>query len=146
MTQQMNEEKAARPSTKVVVVLREDLEAPLAANAGAVLGLALGGRLENSVAADGKDAGGGVHAGLNPHPVPMLAASGRALRTLKAEADGRGVTVVGFNEVARRSRDYVSYLDALARTGPEEVEYVGLALYGRRADVNKITRRLPLLR
>ncbi|KOX15893.1 hypothetical protein ADL05_13695 [Nocardiopsis sp. NRRL B-16309] len=142
----MNEEKVTIPATKVVVVLREDLEAPLAANAGAVLGLALGGRLEDSVAADGKDAGGGVHAGLNPHPVPTLAASGAALRALKAEADARGVTVVGFNEVARRSRDYASYLDALARTEPEAVEYVGLALFGPRGAVNKITRRLPLLR
>ncbi|MFD6952151.1 MULTISPECIES: DUF2000 domain-containing protein [unclassified Nocardiopsis] len=133
-------------STKIVVVLRQGLEPALAANAGAVLGLALGGRLENSLAADGKDADGGVHAGLNPHPVPTLVASGEQLRRLKAGADEQGLTVVGFNEVARRSRDYMEYLDALATTQSRDVEYVGLALLGPRKDVNRLTGKLELMR
>lgn len=133
-------------STKIVVVLREDLEPALAANAGVVLGLALGGRMENSLAADGKDAGGGVHAGLNPHPVPTLVASADQLRELKAGADEQDLTVVGFNEVARRSRDYVEYLDALATTEPQDVEYVGMALFGARRAVNKLTGKLALMR
>jgi hypothetical protein len=133
-------------STKIVVVLREGLEPALAANAGVVLGLALGGRMENSLAADGKDAGGGVHAGLNPHPVPTLVASAEQLRRLKAGADERDLTVVGFNEVARRSRDYVEYLDALAATEPQDVEYVGVAVFGARNAVNKLTGKLALMR
>ncbi|MCP3012519.1 DUF2000 domain-containing protein [Nocardiopsis dassonvillei] len=133
-------------STKIVVVLREDLEPALAANAGVVLGLALGGRMENSLAADGKDAGGGLHAGLNPHPVPTLVASAEQLRALKAGADERDLTVVGFNEVARRSRDYVEYLDALATTEPQDVEYVGVAVFGARNAVNKLTGKLALMR
>ena len=133
-------------STKIVVVLREGLEPALAANAGVVLGLALGGRMENSLAADGKDAGGGLHAGLNPHPVPTLVASAEQLRALKAGADERDLTVVGFNEVARRSRDYVEYLDALAATEPQDVEYVGVAVFGARNAVNKLTGKLALMR
>ncbi|ASU58678.1 DUF2000 domain-containing protein [Nocardiopsis dassonvillei] len=133
-------------STKIVVVLREGLEPALAANAGVVLGLALGGRMENSLAADGKDAGGGLHAGLNPHPVPTLVASAEQLRQLKAGADERDLTVVGFNEVARRSRDYVEYLDALAVTEPQDVEYVGVAVFGARNAVNKLTGKLALMR
>ncbi|MEU1897577.1 DUF2000 domain-containing protein [Nocardiopsis dassonvillei] len=133
-------------TTKIVVVLREGLEPALAANAGVVLGLALGGRMENSLAADGKDAGGGLHAGLNPHPVPTLVASAEQLRALKAGADERDLTVVGFNEVARRSRDYVEYLDALAVTEPEDVEYVGVAVFGARNAVNKLTGKLALMR
>nr|WP_236568112.1 MULTISPECIES: DUF2000 domain-containing protein [unclassified Nocardiopsis] len=133
-------------ATKIVVVLRQGLEPALAANAGVVLGLALGARLENSLASDGKDAGGGVHAGINPHPVPVLQASGEQLRELKAGADDLAVTVVGFNEVARRSRDYVEYLEALAVTEPRDVDYVGLAVTGPRKEVNKLTGKLALLR
>ena len=131
-------------STKLVVVLRSDLGSAVAANAGAVLGLALGARLENSLAADGKDAGGNVHAGINPHPVPTLAASDRELREIKARADERELTVVGFNDVARRSRTYLDYLDRLAVTEPAEMEYVGLAVFGPKKDVNKLTGRLSL--
>ncbi|MEU3017741.1 DUF2000 domain-containing protein [Nocardiopsis sp. NPDC007018] len=131
-------------STKLVVVLRSDLGLAVAANAGAVLGLALGARLENSLGADGKDAGGGLHAGINPHPVPTLAASGAELRRIKELADERDLTVVEFNEVARRSRTYADYLDRLERTGPGDVEYVGLAVFGPKKDVNKLTGGLSL--
>ncbi len=131
-------------STKLVVVLRSDLGLAAAANAGAVLGLALGARLENSLGADGKDAGGTVHAGINPHPVPTLAASGAELRRIKELADERDLTVVGFTEVARGSRTYVDYLGRLAVTEPAEVEYVGLAVFGAKKDVNKLTGRLSL--
>ncbi|MEE2036894.1 DUF2000 domain-containing protein [Nocardiopsis sp. CT-R113] len=133
-------------STKLVVILRDDLSPALAANAGVVLGLALGGRLENSLAADGKDADGGVHAGLNPHPVPTLVASGERLREIKAEADEQGLTVVGFNEVARRSRDYDAYLDALAATPARDMEYAGVAVHGPRTALNRLTRKLELMR
>ncbi|GAA1465654.1 DUF2000 domain-containing protein [Nocardiopsis exhalans] len=131
-------------STKLVVVLRSDLELAVAANASAVLGLALGARLDNSLGADGKDAQGHLHAGINPHPVPTLAATGEQLRRIKALADERDLTVVGFNEVARGSRTYVDYLDRLAQTEPAQLEYVGLAVFGPKKDVNKLTGRLSL--
>ena len=133
-------------STKPVVVLREGLDPAVAANAAVVLGLAMGARLENSLVVDGKDAGGQVHAGINPHPVPALVAGGLQLRRFKALADERDPTVVGFNEVARRSRTHVEYLDALAVTEPDDMEYVGLAVFGPRKDVDKLTGKLSLAR
>ncbi|MFE1166510.1 DUF2000 family protein [Nocardiopsis sp. NPDC058789] len=39
---------------------------------------------------------------------------------------------------------YVDYLDRLAETDPAEMAYVGLAVFGPKKDVNKLTRRLPL--
>lgn len=131
--------------TKIVIVLRENLSPAHAANAAAVLGLALGGRLHDSVAADSPDASGALHAGLNPVPVPTLAASADQLRELRSGAAGvEDVTVVGFNEVARRSRTYLEYVDALAATKPEDIEYAGLIVHGPRGAVTKLTKRLAL--
>lgn len=131
---------------KLVIALQEDLSPALAANAAAVLGLALGGRLEGSVAGDSEDASGGVHAGLNPHPVPTLTASADRLGELHAKAAARkDVVVVGFNEVARRSRTYEAYTEALARTPAEDVAHVGVALFGPRNAVTRLTKRLPLM-
>lgn len=130
---------------KLVMVLRDDLPPAQAANAAAVLGLALGGRLTGSVAADTPDASGDLHAGLNPNPVPTLAASGEQLRDLHARAAGiDGAVVVGFNEVARRSRSYPEYIEALAATAPDDIEYVGLIVLGPRGPVTKLTKRLAL--
>ena len=132
---------------KLVLVLRDDLPRAHAANAAAVLGLALGGRLRDSVAADAPDASGALHAGLNPHPVPTLVASEDELRELHSRAGQiDGAIVVDFNEVARRSRSYPDYVDALAATKPDDIDYVGLIILGPRGPVTKVTKRLQLLR
>lgn len=135
-----------KPSMKMIIALREGLEPALAANAAAVLGLAMGGRLEDSVAADGKDASGNVHAGLNPHPVPTLTASADLLRELHEKASAReDIVTVGFNEVARRSRTYEEYETALAATPTSGIDHVGLAFFGPRNAITRLTKRLPLL-
>lgn len=138
---------------KIVIVLRDDLSAAQAANAAVVLGLALGGRLDDSVAPDSPDASGAMHTGLNPIPVPTLMASGDELhelhrRAMEAASTDSGqagaLQVVGFNDVARRARTYPEYVDALAITKPEDIEYVALIVGGPRGAVTKLTKRLAL--
>ena len=130
---------------KIVVILRDDLPGAQAANAAAVLGLALGGRLSGSVAADSPDASGVLHAGLNPVPVPTLAASGQDLTELCDRANAMDdVMVVSFNEVARRSRSYSEYVEALAATDPVDLAHVGVIVRGPRTTVTKLTKRLAL--
>ncbi|WP_433257370.1 DUF2000 domain-containing protein [Streptosporangium sp. CA-135522] len=132
-------------TTKLVLVVREGLEPALAVNAAAVVGLSLGARLSHPVGPDGKDASGEVHAGLNPHPVPVLTASAEQLRELHDKARTReDLVAVGFNEVARRARDYGDYLDALAVTPAGDVDYVAVAVFGPRNRVTALTKRLPL--
>jgi hypothetical protein len=126
--------------TKLALVLRDDLPPNLAANAAVVLGLTLGARLPDLLGEDAKDADGTVHLGLNTHPVPVLTASAD---TLKALHRADGVLKIGFTEVARRSRTYPEYLEALSRT--EDPEFVAVALYGPRAEVSRLTRKLPLM-
>lgn len=131
---------------KIVIVLRDDLPPAHAANAAAVLGLALGGRLTDSVAPDSPDASGARHAGLNPIPVPTLVASGDELKELRDRALAiDGAVVVGFNEVARRARTYPDYLEALAQTQPGDIDYAGVIISGPRGPVTKLTKRFALL-
>ncbi|MFE2754787.1 DUF2000 domain-containing protein [Actinosynnema sp. NPDC059335] len=128
--------------TRLALVLRDDLPPNLAANAAVNLGLTLGSRLPDLLGEDAEDADGGVHPGLNTHPVPVLTASADVLRALHRAA-GDDVLRIGFTEVARRSRSYPEYVEALART--TDPEFVAVALYGPRTDVNRLTRRLPLM-
>ncbi|MER5262304.1 DUF2000 domain-containing protein [Actinosynnema sp. NPDC002837] len=126
--------------TKLALILRDDLPPNLAANAAVVLGLTLGARLPDLLGDDAEDAGGALHLGLNTHPVPVLTTSADHLKALH-RADG--VLKIGFTEVARRSRAYPEYLEALART--EDPDFVAVALYGPRAEVTRLTRKLPLM-
>ncbi len=131
---------------KIALVLRDDLPPAHAANAAAVLGLALGGRLTDSVAPDGTDASGATHAGLNPIPVPTLVASAGQLADLVAAASNHDdLAVVGFNEVARHARTYPDYEEALRQTSTSDIAYIGMIMHGPRNLVNKLTRRLSLL-
>ncbi|MEW9555854.1 DUF664 domain-containing protein [Nonomuraea sp. NPDC050783] len=131
--------------TKLVVVIRADLPHAWAVNAAAVLGLSLGVRLPGPPPEDAKDASGGLHAGLDPHPVPVLSGTPGELRELHRTARAReDLVAVGFNEVARRARDYDDYLTALAATPGEEVEYVAVGLLGPRNRVTALTKHLPL--
>lgn len=97
-----------------------------AVNAAAVPGLSMGGRLPGHPAPDGKDASGGLHAGLNPHPVPVSGATPEQSRELYAMARAREELItVGFNGVARRARDYDDYLAAPATTPGEDIDHAG---------------------
>lgn len=132
-------------ATKLVIVIRADLPAASAVNAAAVLALSLGGRLPHPPAADAKDGSGEPHAGLNPHPVPILSATADQLRDLHRTvcADGDLITVA-FDEVARRARTYDDYVAALAATPADEIHYVGVAAYGPRNRITALTKRFPL--
>ncbi|MGH3527457.1 MAG: DUF2000 domain-containing protein [Pseudonocardiaceae bacterium] len=132
--------------TKLSVVLRSDLQTALAVNAAAVLCLSLGGRLPELLGEDGKDASGTVHGGLNTHPVPILTATPEEMHQLRDRArDAAEVIVVSFNEVARRARDYENYLRDLEITPTGNIDYVGVAVFGPRNVVTKLTKRLPLM-
>ncbi len=132
--------------TKLVLVLREGLPPSVAANATAVLTLSLGGAVAGWLGADGVDASGHRHPGLNAHPVPVVTADGEQLRDLRQRAaDLPDVTMVAFSEVARRAREYGEYLQALARTAAEDVEYLGVVVFGPRNRVTKLTKRFALL-
>jgi hypothetical protein len=132
--------------TKIVIAVRDRLAPHVTANAAAVLGLSLGGRLPHLLGADGMDASGGIHPGLNTHPVPVVTADAQQIAELHAKARTRAeVIAVGFTEVARRARDYASYLDDLATTPQPELEYVAVALFGPRNRITALTKRFPLL-
>jgi hypothetical protein len=135
-----------RLETKIVIVVRDGLGPHVATNAAAVLGLSLGGRLPHLVGTDGKDASGGIHAGLNTHPVPVVTADAQQIADLHGRARAReDIVVVGFTEVARRARDYATYLDDLVTTPEPELEYVAVAMFGPRNRVAALTKRFSLL-
>ncbi|MEV6287370.1 DUF2000 domain-containing protein [Kribbella sp. NPDC051770] len=134
-------------ANKMVVVLAAEAPVGVALNTAALLGVALGDHHEDVVGEPVTDASGAVHEGMCAHPIPVLRASGEQLRDLRAQAAAReGVTVHDMNQVAQRSRTYEEYAATLSGTKPDDVEYLGLGLYGPRAAVDSLTGALALYR
>ena len=56
------------------------------------------------------------------------------------------VAAVDFTDLAQSCRTYGEFIEKMARTGPGELRYLGMALLGPRHQVDRLTGSLPLLR
>ncbi len=134
---------------KCVVVLDAELPIGVAANIAAIMGVSLGKRFPGIVGADVYDAEGGRHAGIIEVPIPVLKATERDIRDLRARAsstDENEVAVVDFTDTAQGCKEYNEYIVKMGGTKDAEIVYLGLLLVGKKKAVNKLVGSLPLLR
>jgi hypothetical protein len=111
------------------------------------LGVGLGHHHVDVVGPDTEDASGNPHTGMCAHPIPVLRASAEQLHDLRAQAAARdGVTVHDMHQIAQRARTHEQMSATLSGTKAEDVEYLGVGLYGPRAAVDSLTGALALYR
>lgn len=137
------------PNAKVAVVVDGALPSGLAANTAAVLMLSLGHRVGSLIGPDLKDASGSTHPGITTTPIPILTASAeqmKQLRTTALEDAGGELLVIDFTNCAQRTKTYDDYANLLGSTADDDLTYLGVALYGPRKRVRRLTGSLPLLR
>ena len=95
------------------------------------------------------DAAGAIHPGIIRTPVPVLSGRPETFQTLRrqlAELEFADVAAVDFTDLAQSCRTYGEFIEKMARTGPGELRYLGMALLGPRHQVDRLTGSLPLLR
>lgn len=54
--------------------------------------------------------------------------------------------VVDFTSAAQTTKTYDEYTAKMRATAANELSYLGVALYGDKSSVNRLTGKLPLLR
>ncbi len=134
-------------SVKIVMVIDRNLPPGLLVNTAGLLGATLGRRREEIVGPDIPDASGSSHAGILNITLPILAADADTIKAIRDKAvKTEGLLVVDFTETAQRSLRYEDYAERLAGRQPEELKYLGVAIYGAKKQVNKLVGNLPLLR
>ena len=115
----------------------------------AILGITLGRQGSDLVGEDAADATGVRHPGIIRTPVPVLSGRPETFQTLRrqlAELEFADVAAVDFTDLAQSCRTYGEFIEKMARTGPGELRYLGMALLGPRHQVDRLTGSLPLLR
>ena len=70
----------------------------------------------------------------------------RDLRLRLFEPEFAGLTVVDFSDVAQKINVYADFVQKAAETPEREHAYYGIALFGDKKKVNRLTGMLPLLR
>ena len=132
---------------KWVIAVNRELPVGIAANAVACLAAAVGNGVPGVIGPAGKDAAGRVHPGLPWAGCSILAGSAEQLADLRHRAtDAIGVFVCDMPTIAHSTRIYADYLDQLATADPETLVPQAVSVVGPRSRVDKLTRRLPLLR
>lgn len=134
---------------KCVMVLDEALPTGVIANTAAILGITVGSIVPEYIGPDVEDASGLPHKGIITLPVPILKSNKESLCALREALCAPGysdVMVVDFSDVAQGCNIYDEYMQKAAGTHTNEHTYMGLALWGSKKTINKLTGSMPLLR
>ena len=132
---------------KCVMVLDEELPVGLAVNTAGVLATTLGRDAEDMVGPEVLDGSGRRHAGITKVPIPILKASGEGVRDIRLRAEeAEDLLVVDFTDAAQTAKTYDEYKDKVGAVPSGRLGYLGVALYGDKKLVNKLTGSLPLLK
>ncbi len=134
---------------KCVIVIDETLPLGIIANTAAILGITLGRQMPQVVGADVADQSGNVHLGIIEFPVPVLRGTAESIKQIREklyQPDYSGLTVVDFSDLAQGCKTYEEFIDKMSGVPESELQYFGVAIYGEKKKVNKLTGSLPLLR
>ena len=138
-----------QPEQKCVMVIDANLPLGLMANTAAMLGISIGQLHSEIVGADVTDGSGKTHLGISTVPISMLKGDEALLKGLRLrlfEEEFAGLTAVDFSDVAQKINVYEDYARKSAETPEREHYYFGIALYGDKKKINRLTGMLPLLR
>ena len=132
---------------KCVMVIDGDLPAGVAANTAAILGVTLGRQVPELVGADTVDASRRTHLGIVTVPVAMLRGDAGILKELRERLYGDeygDLVTVDFSDAAQGCHVYGEYREKAASI--TDFRYLGVAIYGNKKKVNRLTGSMPLLR
>lgn len=132
---------------KCVMVIDESLPLGIAMNTAGVLGISLGKKIPDCVGVDVKDKDDVLHAGTIQIPVPILKMNTENLKQLVSEIEvDDDLQFIDFTDVAQGCKVYDEYIERSLQHKTDEFTYYGIALYGNKKKVNKLTGSLPLYR
>lgn len=132
---------------KCVMVIDGDLPVGVAANTAAILGVTLGRQVPELVGADTVDASHRTHLGIVTVPVAMLRGGAGILKELRERLYGDeygDLVTVDFSDIAQGCHVYGEYREKSANI--MDFRYLGIAIYGNKKKVNRLTGSMPLLR
>lgn len=134
---------------KCVMVIDSELPTGVIANTSAIMGITLGKLFPEQVGENVTDASEKTHLGIIKVPVPILKGSREILKKLRENlynTEFNDLTVVDFSDIAQGCMTYDDYISKAAEVSEEDHAYLGIAIYGDKKKINKLTGAMPLLR
>ena len=134
---------------KCVIVVDEELPLGIIANTAVILGITLGKTMPEAVGPDVIDQTEKSHLGIIKFPVPVLKSSAEKLKYIRGQLyqnDFHDLLVVDLSDLAQGCKTYDDFTQKMNQVPESALKYFGLAIYGSKKKVAKLTGSLPLLR
>jgi hypothetical protein len=134
---------------KCVMIIDENLPVGLIANTAAVLALSIGDRVKGIIGEDVKDQDGQIHRGITQVPIPLLKGDNDLIHAIRDQLlgmDSEDIFFVDFCDVAQKSKAYSQYKAKLQSTPADQLVYLGIAIYGPKKQVDRLSGNIRLLR
>lgn len=141
VTNNITEEKPDR----CVLIMNSSVNGGYLANAIAVIALTVGERYPYLVGEPLVDACGVSHPGLIPIGIPMLQCENEQLKELRSKALEKGYDVVDFPKQGQMTKNYDEFLEMMSVANTDDLEYLGIAIIGKKNPVNKLTKHCEMI-
>jgi hypothetical protein len=135
-----------RFDTKIGIVVRDDLAAWQKLNVTAFLASGLGTTVPEVIGQPYQDGSGHRYLPMFRQPVLVFAGPAEQLSTAHQRALARGLATAVYTEDLFKTDNDDDNRAAVAAVPGDELNLVGLAVYGRRNDVDKILKGLSMHR
>lgn len=130
---------------RCVMIMSSDVTGGQLANAIAVIALTVGQRHPYFVGAPLSDADGYDHPGLIPIGIPMLQCAQDNLKAIRASAIEKGFDVVDFPKQGQQAKDYDEFTSMMKTASEGDIEYLGIAVIGKKNAVNRLTKHCDMI-
>lgn len=131
---------------KYVILVDGSLPKGVAANTAAVLSATVGSRVPELIGHTVEDGAGAQHQGITMLPIAVLQCNQSRMQEVRLSGEQKGMLVVGFTRTAQHAHDYEHYERCMSGAEPDELEYLGVAVFGERKAVTGLTGDMGLLR
>lgn len=138
-----------RQNEKCVMVIDESLPLGIIANTAAIMGISLGKNMPEMVGADVIDQSGNDHLGIIEFPVPILRGSPEIIKQIREklyQPDFQDLTAADFSDIAQGCKTYDEFIEKMSHVSESTLQYFGIAIFGPKKKINKLTGSMPLLR
>lgn len=131
---------------KCAVIIDGSLPVGVIANIAAILGITAGMKAPYIVGEDVYDSEGSSHSGIIRFPVPVLKGNAEILKDIHKKAEELGISAADFTGLAQSCKTYDEYILKMSVSSESSLEYLGIAVFGDKRSVNRLTGSLPLLK
>ena len=131
------------------MIVNENLPRGIIANTTAALGISIASLQDVMTGKKLVDRNGRIHESITNVPIPILALPVNDVKVLYdnlLELNDEDLKVIGFNDVAQNSHHYEEYEARLLQTAKDNINYLGICIYGPKKKINKLAGSMKMLR